>query len=62
MSLTIYVRVGDQLVEFDSLPEEEKESIGYKSFEKLADGIMEPDGYCREKKFLGKRKKCDYDH
>lgn len=49
MSYTIYVREGEKMIPFDSLSEEEKDKIRRHAFMGLADGIMEPDGYCRVK-------------
>lgn len=57
MSLTIYVREGDQLVNLDSLSEKEECFIGHNVFKKLADGLMEPDGYRRVGEFYAEKEK-----
>lgn len=46
-NFTIYIRKEDNLVELDSLPEQEKNRIQLDFFIKLADGLMEPQGYHR---------------
>lgn len=56
MSYTVYLREGEGLVAFDDLSEEEKDMVGQQIFMRLADGIMQPQGYCRAKDACKKEK------
>ncbi len=49
MSYSIYVREEEGLAAYDDLSEEAKDGVRQQFFMRLADGIMEPDGYRRVK-------------
>ena len=56
MSYTVYLREGEGLAAFDDLSEEEKDMVRRQIFIRLADGIMEPEGYRRAKDACKKEK------